>query len=192
MILEAFARINWVDIVIVIIFARTCYIALKNGLPHELFRFLGTVCAIYFSLHYYTPVSDFFRDRFDLKVVPLDFLDFIFFVFIVVITDLFFFASRSVFARFIKMEAVPRVNKIGGVTLGAFRSILLSGLIVFMLVISSISYLRSSALNSLSGSSFLKVAPSTYSWLWRHVMSKFMAGERFNETIQEVQDSINS
>lgn len=192
MILEAFARINWVDIVILIIIARTCYVALKNGFPHELFRFLGTVFAIYFSLHYYTALSDFIRERLDLKVVPLDFLDFIFFVGIVIITDLLFLAFRSALARFIKMEAVPRLNKIGGIILGFFRSILLSGLVVFMLVISSISYLKGSALSSLSGSSLVKVAPSTYSWLWRHIMSKFMTGERFNETIQEVQDSISS
>lgn len=190
MLINIIKQFNWVDIFVLIVFLRTVYVALKNGFPSELFRISGTIFSIYTALHYYTVLSDFTGERVNLSIVPLDFLDFLFFVFLVIIGDLIFLLSRVTFGSSIKMEATPRLNKIGGLILGALRAYLLAGLIVFMLVISSVSYFKNSAVNSYSGKTLFKVAPSTYSWLWHRVMSKFMTKEKFNNTILEVQESI--
>lgn len=186
MILDIISRFNWVDIVVVIILIRTVYIALKNGFPPELFKFLGNILAIYLSFHYYTSVADFFRSRVELNFIPLEFLDFICFGILVIFGDLIFFLFRQAFERFIRMEAVPKLNKFGAFTLGVLRGFLLVSLIVFMLFISSVTYLRQSAANSFSGNALVKIAPATYSWLWKSIMSKFMTKEKFNDTILEV------
>jgi membrane protein required for colicin V production len=190
MILDIIIRFNWVDIVVVIVLIRTVYIALKNGFPPELFKFLGNVLAIYLSFHYYTAAADFFRSRANLNFIPLEFFDFICFAALVISGDLVFFLFRQAFERFIKMQAVPKLNKFGGLVLGIFRAVLLVSLINFMLVISSVTYLRQSALASVSGNALVKVGPATYSWLWNSIMSKFMTKEKFNDTILEVLESI--
>ncbi|MBI5145249.1 MAG: hypothetical protein HZA27_03580, partial [Candidatus Omnitrophica bacterium] len=98
-----------------------------------------------------------------------------------------FFILRLAFCRFIKMEAVPRLDKWGGFLVGIGRGFLFIGLIIFMLVISSVTYLNKSVKNSYSGGRFFKIAPAVYSGLWQGLMSKFMLKEKFNKTITEVQ-----
>lgn len=190
MLLDLLRQLNWLDILIIILLFRICYIALKSGLPAEIFKLLGTLSSIYISLHYYTALSDFIRGRFALdKKMPLEFLDFLSFLSLAVASYLFFVLLRSVFYRFIKLEAVDRLNKWGGFVLGIGRGILLSGLIIFILVISSISYLKQSVKSSYLGPCFFKVAPNTYNWLWNNLTSKFMAQEKFNKTVLEAQES---
>lgn len=191
MLLDIIKQFNWVDIIVVIILFRICYIAVKSGLPVELFKILGTLLAIYLSLHYYTMLSDFFRNRIAVKSLPLEFLDFLSFTVLAILGYLIFVSLRVLFHRLIKMEATPQFNKWGGLILGVGRGILLGGLIIFMLIISSVSYLKNSVKDSYSGKRLFKVAPATYSALWDNLMSKFATQEKFNSTILEVQKYIS-
>lgn len=59
--------INWVDVCLLILLLRICYIALKNGFVHEVFKLLATVAALYISLHYYNVLADVVRSRLNLK-----------------------------------------------------------------------------------------------------------------------------
>lgn len=184
-------HLNWVLILMILMVTRICYVGIKNGLPAEFFKLLGVLCATYLASHYFTVISDFISERFNTSVLPLDFLDFLIFVLIVLATHLIFLVLREAFARFIKMEAVPKINKIGGFILSLARGLLWAGLISFMLVISTVGYLKQSVKNSFSGSRLFKVTPITYSWLWNNVMSKFMTQEKFNDTINEIQENFN-
>lgn len=188
--LEIIRQFNWIDIFIVILLFRVGYAAVKSGLPAELFKLLGTLLATYLSLHYYTVLADWFlASRAELqKKAPLEFLDFISFLVLAIGGYLIFVLLRSIFYRFIKMEAVPNLNKWGGLILGIARGILLAGLIMFMLVISSASYLKKSVANSYFGRQVFAVAPSTYSALWSGLASKFMTTEKFNKTVTEIQE----
>lgn len=191
MLLNIIKQFNWLDIIVVIILFRICYIAVKSGLPVELFKILGTLLAIYLSLHYYTMLSDFFRNRIAVKSLPLEFLDFLSFTVLAILGYLIFVSLRVLFYRLIKMEAAPQLNKWGGLILGVGRGILLGGLIIFMLIISSVGYLKNSVKDSYSGKRLFKVAPATYSALWDNLMSKFATKEKFNSTILEVQKYIS-
>ncbi len=193
MLLGIIKQFNWVDILVIIILFRIGYIAIKNGLLWEFFKLLGTILAVYLSLHYYTLLSDMMGQRLPSikEKAPLEFLDFLSFVVLAIIGYLIFVSLRIVFHRFIKMEAVPNLNKWGGLVLGIGRGFLLAGLITFMLAISSINYLRNSVNDSYSGRQLFKVVPNTYSWLWNNIASKFMTGEKFNKTILEVQKDLH-
>jgi len=191
MLLSIVKQFKWVDVLVVILLFRIGYIAMKNGLPVEIFKLLGIILATYLALHYYTALSDWIRAYVDKEEkMPLQFLDFLVFLALTILGYLIFVLLRSTFYRFIKMEAAPRLRKWGGLVLGIARGILLASLIVFMLVISSISYLRDSAKNSYSGKQLFKLTTSTYTWLWNAVTSKFMSGEKFNKTILEVQEDL--
>lgn len=193
MLLDTIRQFNWFDIFVVIILIRIGYIALASGLITELFKLMGTVSAIYLSLHYYTGISDFIRQQAFIKTLtaPLDFLDFICFMALAVLGYLLFVLLRSAFHRFIKMETAPRLNKWGGLVLGLARVYLLTGLITFMLVISTIGYLKDSAGNSYLGRRLFNIAPNIYNCLWNGIGSKFIAAEKSNETILEVQEDFN-
>lgn len=189
MLLNIVKQFNWVDIVVVILLFRIAYVATKNGLPLEIFKLLGTVLAIYLALHYYTGLSDWIGGRLPVaqEKTPLEFLDFIVFIILAILGYLIFVLLRSIFYRFIKMDAVPRLNKWGGLVLGIIRGFLTVGLVVFMLAISSIGYLKNSVDESYSSSRLLKIAPTTYTGLWNNFMSKFMSKEKFNTTVTQIQ-----
>ncbi len=188
---DIFKQFNWVDVFAVILFFRVVYVALKNGLAIEFFKFLGTLAAIYLSLHYYTHLSDWVRQRlvFAKENVPLEFLDFVCFLILAIVGYLVFVLLRSIFNRFIKMEAVPNLNKWAGFLLGLARGYLFLGLVIFSLVISSIPYFKNSVQKSYSGKYLFKVAADTYASLWEGLVSKFMPQDKFNQTIREVQEN---
>ncbi len=184
---DTIRQFNWFDILIVILLIRICYVSVKNGFPIELFKFLGTIFAIYMALHYYTILSDVIQERYSIEKMPLEFLDFVIFLALAVITYMFFVIVRSVFYRLIRMEAAKSLDKWGGLLLGVFRGFLVAGLIAFMLAISSVDYFKRSIKNSYSAGKLFNIAPDTYTWLWNNVASKFMTGEKLNKTILEVQ-----
>jgi len=64
-------------------------------------------------------------------------------------------------------------------------------LMIFLLTISSVSYLKDKAISSYFGKRLFQVAPSTYSWVWDSVASKFMVKEKLNDTVLEVQENFS-
>lgn len=193
MLTDIIKQFNWLDILVIIILFRIGYISVKTGVPVEFFKLLGTLATIYLSLHYYTTLADWIVQRTPLakEKAPLEFLDFVSFLFLAIVGYFIFISLRVVFSRFIRMEATPNLNRFAGLALGIARGFLLAGLIIFMLVISSSSYLRNSVINSYLGKRMFKIAPNTYSWLWNKVASKFVSGEKLNETLLEVQKGLN-
>ncbi|MCX5703618.1 MAG: CvpA family protein [Candidatus Omnitrophica bacterium] len=192
---EIIKRLNWVDLFVIILLFRILYVSLNSGFAAELFKLLGTITAVYISLHYFTFFSDWLVGSAKITIskesMPLEFMDFISFVILALVGYIFFVGLRAFFCRFIKMEAVPTLNKWGGLVLGIARGFLLASLIIFMLVISTLGYLRNSTLDSYLGSRIYKIAPATYNWIWNSLTSKFMGKEELNKTILEVSRGLN-
>ncbi len=191
MLLEIINKFNWVDyIVTILIFLRIIWMGAVEGLVIEFFKFLGTIAATYAALHYFTFLSDLISRVIPhtKEATPIEFIDFICFTALAIIAYLIFVALRIVFYRFLKMEALPTLSKWGGFILGILRGALLVSLIIFMLVISSIGYLKTSCARSYSGKTLFSITPKVYSWLWNNIAHKFIPGEKHNDTIQEIQE----
>ncbi|TAM36028.1 CvpA family protein [bacterium] len=180
--LDFFRHLNYLDIFILILTLRICYIALKTGLPVELFKLAGILSAIFVSLHYYVFLSGSMRKNIDLGLAPFKIVDFLIFIFLAIAGYLLFMLLRCIFYRFIKLEAVASLSKWGGLVLGAFRCFFMAGLICFTLLVSGSPYLNKSVENSFFGSRIYRVAPDTYRWLWNTIFSKFMGSEESNKT----------
>jgi len=184
MLLNILKQINWVDIFVLILGVRICYVAVKSGFPVELFKFIGTITAIYLSLHYYIVLSGYIKDWLSMgDRLPQEFLQFIIFLGLAVTGYYVFVVLRSIFYRFLKMEAVSTLNKWGSLILGFGRAVFLAGLIIFTLTISSVSYFNNSVKASYAGKRLFMVAPDTYFWLWNSLISKFAIGEKYNDTV---------
>ncbi len=185
-------QFNWVDIFVVIIILRIGYVALRNEFPAELFKLLGTVLAAYFALHYYTGFSDYLAGRPVIKNLIGGYLNFLFLILLAIIGYAIFVLLRSVFYRFIKMQAEPGLNKWGSLVLGLARGILVLSLVMYIFVASPLAYLKNSVSSSYSGKYLFQVAPRVYSSLWNGIVSKFMSQEKFNQSLLEIPESVNA
>ncbi|MDP2927223.1 MAG: CvpA family protein [Candidatus Omnitrophota bacterium] len=191
MILGLLAQFNFLDFIILIVLFRICYIAAKMGLSVEIFKLSGVIFSTYIALHYYTTLSDLIQRRFLPKAMPLEFMDFIVFLLLIIVGYLCFVGLRSILFRFIQLNAIPKINQFSGLILGIGRGFLVVGLVSFTLVISSVTYLRSSVKHSYLASKAFAISPQTYNWLWSNIFSKFSAQEKFNSTVTEAMDKFN-
>jgi uncharacterized membrane protein required for colicin V production len=183
--INAIKQFNFLDIVVLIILFRICYIAIKTGLAIELFKLLGVIFAVYIASHYYTALSDIIRRRYIPSNIPLEFLDFVIFIILGIVSYLGFVLLRSTFYRFMKMEAAPKLNRYGGLILGVARAYFTIGLLVYILLISSVSYLSTAVKYSYLGSRFSSVSAQTYNWIWENIFSKFSPQEKPNSIVNE-------
>jgi uncharacterized membrane protein required for colicin V production len=186
MALNILKQLNWVDIIFVIVLIRICYVATKSGFLAEFFKILGTIFAAYLSLHYCTGLTDYIKNFPPFKVVSVEFLDLIAYIILATFGYLVFVVLRIATLHFIKMEAVPKLDKWGAFILGLCRGVLLNSLIIFALITSTISYLKKSAFDSYSGESVFKIAPAVYRSIWEGFASKFMTKEKLNQSVLEV------
>ena len=189
--LDILKQLNWLDFFVVILLLRVGYVSVKNGLPLELFKFIGIVSAVYISLHYYTALSDLLYKRFMPKSMPLEFTDFVVFLLLITAGYLGFVGLRSVLFRFVQLNAVPRINQVAGLILGIFRGFLVVGLISFTLAISTVHYFTNSVRHSYLGRRAITISPRTYDWLWGNIFSKFLSQEKYNATISEAISKLN-
>lgn len=179
-------KLNFLDIFILIALIRICYISVKTGIAIEFFKLLGVLSTIYIASHYYITISDFIRQRYLHQVMPLQFVDFLVFAILALLVYGCFIVLRVAFYRFMKAEAAPGLNRYGGLILGLVRWYFTIGLLVYMLIISSVSYLNSSAKHSYLGNRFSVVSAQTYEWMWENIFSKFFPKEKPNSVVNEV------
>jgi len=188
MLLDILRQFNWIDLVIVLLFLKIAYVSVKNGFVVELFKLLGTVFSIYIAFHYFTILSDMFMRRVpEEQAFPLEFMDFLTCALLLLVIYLLFVLLRNLLCHFVKMEAVPALSKWGGLLLGLGRGIIAASLVVFLLFISTISYLNASAKGSYIGQRVFNVSISTYEAAWNGLMNKLVTGEKFNNTLREIQ-----
>jgi uncharacterized membrane protein required for colicin V production len=152
---------------------------------------LGTVLAIYLSLHYYTSLAEYLNNRFSISTVPLEFLAFLCFAVLALVGYGVFIIFREGVTRFIKSEAAPKLNQWGGLVVGAVRCFLLMSLILYILLISTLTYLNASVHKAYFGKSIFRIAPAVYSNIWNAAMSKLMFNEKFNSSVSELEGSFN-
>ncbi|MCM8797140.1 MAG: CvpA family protein [Candidatus Omnitrophica bacterium] len=190
MLKDILLKINWVDLLALFILLRASYVGIASGFSKELFKLLGLVFAVCFSMHYFTALSDISRKYITTKSIPLDFLDFISFVILAISGYCIFVLIRITFERFIKMEEVPVLSRLGGVILGLARGFLLTSLIMFCLFISTISNFKRNVVRSLAAPQVFKIAPATYRWVWNNIASKFTTSKEINDIISVIETNL--
>ena len=181
--LDFFNQFNWIDIFVFIIFLRIFYVSSKTGLPAEFFKILGTFSALYLSLHYYTPLTDFVSVRFGNKNPPAQ-IYFVSFVALSLIGYAVFILVRLSADRLVKTELNAELSKWLGLTVGLARTVFLSSLILFIFLVSGLAYFKKSIEKSYFGTYLVRVAPSAYSWFWHNITAKFMTSEKFNKSVK--------
>ncbi len=181
--MESFKQFNWVDIFVLILVFRVCYIALKTGFSAELFKFLGILVALYLAMHYYPAISGGILKHIPAQNLFARFVNVLVFISLAILGYLVFAVLRNLSNLLFKTEAVSLLNKWGGLFLGMARAVLLTGLIIFIFAMSGINYLTQSVKSSYTAKRIISVAPNTYIWIWENITSKFFTAEKCNQEI---------
>lgn len=157
-----FTKLNWVDILIVTIVLRISYVAFKDGLSHEIFPLIGSVCTAVISLHYYHNLAMFIYQN-AIKL-PIRLLDFLSFAILLVVVGLIFKFIRAISDKIIKVTWHPLVEKAGGLIVGFMRASVVASIVLIVLSLVPLSYLQWSIRDrSLTGMHFLRIVPAVYS-----------------------------
>ncbi|MFH0764389.1 MAG: CvpA family protein [Candidatus Omnitrophota bacterium] len=159
--MDIITRLNWVDILIVIIMLRTSYVAFQDGLSHEIFPLIGAFLSLVLSLAYYKKIA--FIISQNIGGMPISISSFMSFVIIFAAVIFVFKLVRLVFDKIIKVTWHPLIEKFGGLLAGAVKASIITSAILIALVLLPLSYLKWSITDrSLIGMYFLKVGPSIY------------------------------
>ena len=157
--MEILTKINWVDVLILILILRTSYVSLQDGLSHEILPLIGSVCMLVFSLHYYGKIASFlFNNGF---TIPMELLNLISFVFTVICIGILFKFLKVVVDKIVKVSWHPLIEKFGGMLAGIVRGVILTSIILTIIVLIPLPYLQWSVnTRSLTGIYFVKIGPS--------------------------------
>lgn len=155
--MDILTKINWVDILIVIIMVRISYIALQDGLSHEIFPLIGTVMTVAISMRYYHDLALFIQG---MAGLPVQILDLLALITLVIGIGLIFKLARFLVNTLLKVTWHPFVERFGGLVFGFLRASVVVSILLMIMSLMPLSYLQYSIKDkSLLGPYFLNIAP---------------------------------
>lgn len=179
--------LNWADLLIIGILIRMAFIGLKTGFAIELFKLISLWFATIITFQLYTtPLADLLNEK--VPALPLDAADVFTYIVIMTLVTLAFRIIRESFFLLIKIEAANTFDKIAGIILGSLRGLWVASIALFIMCISTIQYLETSAKSALFGHKVIALAPNIYrgcyNGLTRHLFSK----TKLNEEVFKILD----
>ncbi len=177
--MEILQKINWVDILVLIVVLRTGYVALQDGFSHEILPLIGSFFMIICSLHYYQRVSKFVYDIG--FMLPIEMLYPVVFLVLAILIGLLFRLVKAIIDKLIKVSWHPLVEKFGGLVTGLARGAVLVSMILIFLTLLPLPYLQWSVRDrSLTGLYFLRIGPELYEKTSMILPGIKLGGERVN------------
>lgn len=153
-------KINWVDLLILVLFIKITYTGLKRGFSGEIMPLLIIFATFMIALHNYSYIGYLVNVFTPISESISKLLSFLILACILII---FFAILKKFMLKFGAPEALSFVDKIGGFVLGAFRATLTVSFILVILVLAPLRYLDISVKdNSFLGYKFLKTGPVVY------------------------------
>lgn len=158
------SKVNWVDVLFLIIILRGVYTGAYRGFFTELFNVLGVCVAIVLSIHFYSSGANLLLKY---LFVPFNMSNLISFMLIALCVYLLFQLVETIIRKLVKVEALPdfnkAVSKIGGPIVGFCRGIAVSIFVFLVLLLIPMDYVVNSAkVNSFSGKFFSQAATTLY------------------------------
>ena len=158
--MEWLARVNWVDVIVIIIILRSTYVGSQRGLLGEFFHIFWIFIAIIFSTHLYFPISQFLNKY---LFIAVNISDLISFLFVAGVIYLIFRFAGKFLQKTVKIEVFPNLNRIGGSILGLVKGLALTMIITLVMLLIPIRYVYYSVhTKSLTGPFFIKAGTTVY------------------------------
>jgi len=187
MIKEIVSNLNWLDIVIIILFLRMTYSGLMKGFPTEIFKIIGILIGAIFSLNYYPALGALINSKIKLSQELVEFNSYLVILFSGIIC---LALLRDIVLKFVKIEAVSSLNKWGGIFLGLVRSAIVISAIFYSFLIINNEYLKTSLKKSYFSKNIIKIDAKIYEFTWQNLVIRFSPEEPFNKQAIELTNQI--
>jgi len=159
--MEILTKINWVDVLIVIVLLRISYVAFQEGLSHEIFPLIGSIATISLALHYYRNIAQYISQN--MGWMSLETSALFAFIASIAVIGFIFKLLKIVLDKIIKVTWHPLIERFGGLIAGAVRASITISIILMILTLMPFSYLKWSVeQRSLTGRYFLKLGSGIY------------------------------
>jgi len=159
--MDMLSKVNWVDILVVIIMLRTIYISFQNGLSHEIFPLFGAVLKLILALHFYSKLGSALHGS--INFISVSVCNMASFLAIVLIIGFAMMFLKGLVDAIIKVTWHPLIEKIGGMVVGVIKGAISASMVLIFLALVPLSYLQSSIKDkSLYGMLFLNIGPAIY------------------------------
>lgn len=159
--MDILARLNWVDVIVIIVMIRVSYVAFHDGLSHEIFPFIGVICTLVLALHYYNSIGIYLSQNvmFMNRTVG-SFIGFL--GLFVIVGTIFRFLGKAV-ALILRVSWHPAIEKFGGLVIGVMKASVVVSTILIMLALLPLPYIQWSIRDrSVTGMYFLRIGPRIY------------------------------
>ena len=153
--------VNWVDIIVLILLFRTCYLGLTRGLGNELVPLIITFTSFVAALQFYKNLGGFISSHTPLTPPSANFLVFIIIVLLTLILSRLL--MRVLVGKSENAHVATMFDSGAGLFFGALRGILLVSFVTYALWISPSEYISASvSQGSFLGKKFLKIGPAVH------------------------------
>ncbi|MDD5496001.1 MAG: CvpA family protein [Candidatus Omnitrophica bacterium] len=160
-ILDILKRLNWVDILCIILMIRISYVAFLDGLSHEIFPLIGCVASLVISLRYYIPLATFLTQN--VLSMPAEMANFLTFLVLALLTLFMVRIIKALLDKIVAVEWHPLLERFGGLVLGIFKAAIVTSLVLIILLLSPMPYFQRSIRDkSLTGMYFLRAGTVVY------------------------------
>lgn len=175
------SQFNWIDILIIICVLRMCYVGLKRGFGIEIFKVINLIFCCFVALHFYYAFAEFLNGK--LPVLPLDAAVIFCYVLLICVITILFRILREGFFVLVKNDSINPISKFLGLFLGFIRGTLISSLIIFGLIISTVHYFDLSSRTSFFGPKIVKLPLKIYESIFNNAVAKIFPDQSFNQEI---------
>ena len=177
MLTDILSKINWIDVLMVVIVVRIIFIGLKAGFIAEAFKFLGTIFSVFIILHYYLVVGGAFPEKLNFSK-PFAYA--ISFSLLWALVTFIFKLIRDGLLLIFSIETQKQVDRWGGGVLSSARALMVCGLVFYLFILIGVGSPQRMAKSSISRRCFAQVATSAYAMIYYGLVSKFFPDERIN------------
>jgi len=158
---KIFTYINWVDVVVLILFFRTCYVGLSRGLGNELMPLIITFASLVLALQYYKGLGGFIASHTPLLPPHANFLVFITIVIFTILLSRII--MRILVGKSENVHVATMYDSACGLFFGILRGILLISFVTYALWLTPSEYVSTSvSQGSFLGKKFLKIGPAVH------------------------------
>jgi len=173
--MELIAKINWVDILVVILMLRISYVAFRDGLSHEIFSLIGSILVMVLAMRYYPVFGSSISSN--MMNMPIELANFLSFLVLVAASGFIVRLLRVVLDKIVKVQWHPLIEKFGGLAVGIMKAYVIAGIVLMTLSLMPLSYLQWSIKDkSLTGKYILRAGPEIYDRVGR-----FLPAVKFGE-----------
>ena len=160
--------LNWLDVLVIILLIRTCYIGASTGLTNELQKSLGLVIGFVLSYRYYRGLGRYISEHSFLGITWAQLLSLIG---VLIGLQLAVKLLMILLSKIVKLQFKPQVEQICGGILGCLRGIFLASVVLVVLSMLPSGYLEDSIYSrSLSGAYIVKIAVNIYEFLTKIII----------------------